>query len=141
MKHEILSGSNISAHVARGMALAFFARAFSELSGLLEPHGGAKLPDDIDPAAQHAAFTLACDLRVKNDVADLEQLYQRAQDVRKTGEGSTDMTPALFGAYLAIQSNGGGTALADAFGEHVADRINVPHVEFGAHSLERDYSV
>jgi hypothetical protein len=66
MKHDIFNGSGISAQIAKGMALAFFARAFEEIAGLLAPHGGAKLPDEIDPAAEHAAFTLACDMRIKN---------------------------------------------------------------------------
>jgi hypothetical protein len=140
MKHEIFNGSGISAQIAKGMALAFFARAFEELTGHLAPHGGAKLPDDIDPAAEHAAFTLACDLRAKNDDTDLAQLYERARVEHRTGDGFADMTPAQFGAYLALRSMVGGDVLKEAFGARVAALIDVPHVEFGAHSLEYDYS-
>jgi hypothetical protein len=87
MKHDIFNGAGISAQIAKGMALAFFARAFEELAGHLAPHGGAKLPEVIDPAAEHAAFTLACDLRIKNDATDLAQLYERARVAHRTGEG------------------------------------------------------
>jgi hypothetical protein len=140
MKHDIFNGSGISAQIAKGMALAFFARAFEEIAGLLAPHGGAKLPDEIDPAAEHAAFTLACDMRIKNDATDLAQLYERARVAHRTGEGFADMTPAQFGAYLALRSMTGGDVLTEAFGAHVAALFVVPYVELGGHSLERDYS-
>jgi hypothetical protein len=140
MKHDIFNGAGISAQIAKGMALAFFARAFEELAGHLAPHGGAKLPEVIDPAAEHAAFTLACDLRIKNDATDLAQLYERARVAHRTGEGFADMTPAQFGAYLALRSMTGGDVLTEAFGPHVAALFDVPYVEFGAHSLEFDYS-
>jgi hypothetical protein len=140
MKHDIFNGAGISAQIAKGMALAFFARAFEEIAGNLAPHGGAKLPDEMDPAAEHAAFTLAGDLRIKNDATDLAQLYERARVAHRTGEGFADMTPAQFGAYLALRSMTGGNVLAEAFGPHVAALFIVPYVEFGAHSLERDYS-
>lgn len=143
MKHEIFSGNGmaaIAAQVARGMALAFFARAFEELTGHLAQHGGAELPEEIDPAAEHAAFTLACGLRANNGGLDMDQLYERGRLAHRTGEGNTDMTPALFGSYLALRSMTGGDILAEAFGARVAALIDVPYVEFGAHSLERDYS-
>lgn len=140
MKYDIFNGASISAQVARGMALAFFARALEELTGHLTPHGGAALPEQIDPAAEHAAFTLACALRVENDVTDLAQLYERARLAHRTGEGSVDMTPIMFGSYLALRSMTSGDVLVEAFGSQVAVSLNVPYVEFGAHSLERDYS-
>lgn len=139
-KHDIFNSAGISAQMARGMAMAFFARAFEELKGHLAPHGGVQLPDEIDPAAEHAAFTLACDLRIKNDVTDLAQLYERARTAHRTGEGFADMTPVQFGAYLALRSMTGSAVLEEAFGSHVAALVSVPYVEFGAHSLERDYS-
>jgi hypothetical protein len=140
MTHGKYDFAAIAAQVARGMALAFFARAFEELTGHLTQYGGAKLPDDIDPAAEHAAFTLGCGLREKNDLLDMDQLYERARLAHRTGEGNADMTPGLFGAYLALRSMTGGDILTEAFGARVAALIDVPHVEFGAHSLERDYS-
>lgn len=140
MEYDIFNCGGVAAQIARGMALAFFARAFEELTGHLVQFGGSKLPEEIDPAAEHAAFTLACGLRTDNDATDLAQLYERARLAHRTGEGGADMTPALFGTYLAMQSMGGGEGLHDAFGAHVADAIHVPYVEFGAHSLERDYS-
>ena len=140
MKHDIFNGAGIAAQIAKGMALAFFAHAFAELKGLNDGAcAGVSLPDEVDPAAEHAAFTLACDLRIKNDATDLAQLYERARLAHRTGEGNADMTPALFGSYLATQSMGS-LGLRAAFGQHVADAVQVPYVEFGAHSLERDYS-
>jgi hypothetical protein len=50
------------------------------------------------------------------------------------------MTPAQFGAYLALRSMTGGDVLTEAFGAHVAALFVVPYVELGGHSLERDYS-
>jgi hypothetical protein len=141
MKHDIFNGAGIHAQIAKGMALAFFARAFGELHAECNPFmTDVKVPDEIDPAAEHAAFTLACDLRIKNNATDLAQLYERARVAHKTGEGFADMTPALFGSYLALQSLEGGEVLTHAFGAHVSAIVTVPHVEFGAHSLERDYS-
>ena len=141
MKHDIFNGAGISAQIAKGMALAFFAHAFRELKGLAADDSGAgvSLPGDIDPAAEHAAFTLACDLRAQNEAADLAQLYERARVAHRTGEGFADMTPAIFGAYLAFQSVGE-SSIEKAFGSHVSEVVRVPYVEFGAHSLERDYS-
>lgn len=133
--------STVAGQIAKGMQLAFFARAFAELKGLAGDAGASvELPENIDPAAQHAAFTLACKLRIKNDATNLAELYERARAAHKTGEGDEDMTPHMFGHYLAMQSMGGAWGLIEAFGVHVADAITVPHVQFGAHSLERDYS-
>jgi hypothetical protein len=139
MKTEF-NPAHVAAQVAKGMALAFFANAFAELSGHLEPHGGAKLPEVIDPAAHHAAFTLSCGLRSQNgEITGLDQLYDNARRAHRLGEGHEDMTPAMFGYYLAMQSQGLAT-LETAFGAHVSAVVTVPYVEFGAHSLERDYS-
>lgn len=135
--------TSVNGQIAKGMALAFFARAYAELKGLLsgdDSLDSIELPDVIDPAAEHAAFTFACGLRIDNEVSDLSELYNRAREAHRNGEGGADMTPVNFGHYLALQGMGGGVGLHDAFGAHVADVIHVPYIEFGAHSLERDYS-
>jgi hypothetical protein len=140
MKHDIFNSATTAAQVAKGMALAFFAHAFRELKDLRESAGDSvTLPEVIDPAAEHAAFTLACDIRISNDATDLAQLYERARDAHRIGEGSEDMTPAMFGHYLTMQSLGL-SSLEKAFGARVSDAIHVPHVQFGAYALERDYS-
>lgn len=133
--------STVAGQVAKGMQLAFFAHAFCELKGLAEYAGDSiELPEDIDPAAKEAAFTLSVELRRNNGVDNMAQLYNRARRAHRTGEGGSDMTPILFGRYLALQSMGGTVGLHDAFGEHVADAIHVPHVPFGASMLQRAYS-
>ena len=43
-----------------------------------------------------------------------------------------------FGHYAAMQAMGHGVGLNDAFGD-CAEFIAVPYVEFGSHSLEKDY--
>lgn len=133
--------STVSGQIAKGMQLAFFEHAFCELKGINEDSGESiELPENIDPAAQEAAFTLAVELWRDNEVDNLAQLYNRARRAHRTGEGGSDMTPILFGRYLALQSMGGSVGLHDAFGEHVADAIHVPHVPFNASMLKRAYS-
>jgi hypothetical protein len=53
-------------------------------------------------------------------------------------DADRDLTPELFGHYLAMQAMGHGVGL-ESFGRAVRDAINVPYVEFGSHSLECDY--
>lgn len=132
--------STVAGQIAKGMQLAFFEKAFCELKGHVVDSESIELPENIDPAAQEAAFTLAVELRRANDVDNLAQLYNFARRVHRTGEGGADMTPILFGRYLALQSMGENVGLHDAFGEHVADAIHVPHVQFNAADLTRSYT-
>lgn len=133
--------------IRAAMARAFFASAWADQaeetgnSGILS---GAEIldvmPDDIDPAAEHAARTLAFDMVRANDGADLESLFERAAALAEEhGEGDRESTAENFGHYAAMQAMGHGVGLGDAFGSHAYDAIRVPYVEFGAYSLERDY--
>ena len=123
-------------------AKAFFASAWADacdesdnavmLSGL---EIFDVMPDTIDPAAIRAAKTLRVDMERKNgrSIGDMLGLIER------DGDGDRDNTIDHFGHYSAMQAMGHGVGLYDAFGSDVHDAIKVPYVEFGAHSLEKDY--
>jgi hypothetical protein len=131
--------------IAKAMSRAFFASAYAEQYEEADEPGFSMsgrdymdvLPDETDPAAHHAAFTLACDLRIKNAAPTLGMLFDKAKDIG--ADGDRPLTPDMFGHYLAMQAMGHGVGLRDAFGSAVYDAIRVPYVEFGSHSLERDY--
>lgn len=117
------------------------------------------MPATIDPAAEHAARTLEFDLaranpfwRAEPGKADAENflsaLFERAKETQRvvlsnTNDrrriGDRDLTPELFGHYLAMQAMGSGVGLYDSFGRAVEKAITVPYVEFGSHSLTNDY--
>lgn len=59
--------------------------------------------------------------------------------VETIGEGDRPNTMEFFGHYCAMQAMGHGVGLCDAFGSDVYKAIRVPYVEFGSHSLEKDY--
>ena len=134
MKNEIESA----------MAKAFFASAWAEqceecghgniLSGneILD-----LIPDEIDPAAIHAAETLYMDMERVNNVS-IEELFERAVYLHG-GYADRNPTPENFGFYCAMQAMGHGVGLVDAFGAQARDSIQIPYVEFGGYSLEKDY--
>ena len=136
--------------IKHGMAIAFFASAYAdqaEESG--EPLRGEitdQLPDDIDPAVDHAVNTLISDMVNAhnygepglNDAQKLCCLYLKVRNV-SGGDGSDrECTPELFGHYCAMQAMGTGVGL-ESFGGEAYDAITVPYVEFGGHSLQKDY--
>jgi hypothetical protein len=85
-----------------------------------------QLPAVIDPAAIHAAETL---------VFQLELMH--GQPVAKLFEGNNatnELTAQEWGHYAAMQAMGHGVGLSD----YDID-LKVPYVEFGFHSLSRDY--
>lgn len=141
MKNEILDG----------MARAFFACAWAdqcEEAGQEGTLSGVNImdvmPDEIDPAAIHAARTLALDLASNYTglmLAPIDQclrvLYRKACELDTDG-ADRELTPELFGHYLAMQAMGTGVGL-ESFGHAVRDFFKVPYVEFGGYSLEKDY--
>ena len=155
--------TTINETIRTAMAKAFFASAWADMQDEKEQDDSSKvnlsgkeifdvMPDEIDPAALHAAKTLEFDLSRDNPFwrahlgeADFENflldLFERAQSLQEQFEckGDRDLTPENFGHYLAMQAMGHGVGLADAFGDAVYSAIKVPYVEFGSHSLERDY--
>lgn len=127
------------------MALAFFASAYADQAEECEqPLRGEimdQLPETVDPAAIHAARTAAFDALRANGCKTLSELLEKVQTIQEeTGtHGDRDPNEEMFGHYLAMQAMGHGVGLDDAFGRAVYDAITVPYVEFGSHSLERDY--
>jgi len=145
-----MSTSTINEEIRVAMAKAFFASAWADMQD--EKDDGVNLsgceimdvmPETLDPAAIDAATTLVMDLESRNKTiaCDIESLYRHAQcaQVIFNETGDRELTPENFGLYLALQAMGHGVGLSDAFGDAVYNAITVPYVEFGSHSLERDY--
>jgi len=125
-------------HAAR----AFFASAWADAADNAEnsPIGPGTeimevMPSEIDPAAVHAARTLRMDMERVNG-ASIVELMTRIEGI---ADGDRPATMEFFGHYAAMQAMGHGVGLLDAFGSDVHEMIEVPYVEFGDHSLERDY--
>lgn len=145
--------NTLKGEIVTAMARAFFACAWADQceecghSSILSGQGIMDLmPDEIDPAAIHAADTLARDMIASawpGKAVEIEQglrvLLQRAEQLRQPGEGDRELTPELFGHYCAMQAMGSGVGLWDSFGDSVYQGIKVPYCEFGSHSLEKDY--
>ena len=120
-------------------SLAFFASAWADQQ---EENGHSlrgeimdQIPDIVDPAAIHAAVTLAMDMERINS----KSVAKMMEDVESVGDGDRPETMEYFGHYAAMQAMGHGVGLHDAFGRDVYKLIKVPYIEFGAYSLERDY--
>ena len=120
-------------------SLAFFASAWADQQ---EENGRSlrgeimdQIPDIVDPAAIHAAVTLAMDMERINS----KSVAKMMEDVESVGDGDRPETMEYFGHYAAMQAMGHGVGLHDAFGRDVYKLIKVPYIEFGAYSLERDY--
>jgi hypothetical protein len=125
-------------HAAR----AFFASAWAdacEESENAPSLSGCEImdvmPDDIDPAALHAARTLRMDMESANG----KTIAQMLAYIVEVGNGDRPNTAEYFGHYSAMQAMGHGVGLHDAFGREVYGTLRVPYVEFGSHSLDRDY--
>ena len=120
-------------------ALAFFASAWADQA---EENGESlrgeimdQILDIIDPAATHAAVTLAMDMERSNSLSIAEMM----EDIENIGDGDRPETLEYFGHYAAMQAMGHGVGLQDAFGYDVYELTKIPYVEFGSYSLERDY--
>ncbi|MFM7854169.1 MAG: hypothetical protein ACKO96_20165, partial [Flammeovirgaceae bacterium] len=91
--------------------------------------------EKVDPAAEHSARVLLMDIELANGKT-LAQLFSIIEAI---GDGDRDNTMENFGHYCAMQSMSHGVGLYDAFGSDVYKAIIVPYVEFGSHSLEKNY--
>lgn len=125
-------------HAAR----AFFASAWAdacEESENDELISGQEImnvmPDGIDPAAVNAARTL----RMSMENANGRTVAQMMAEIEEKGDGDRPNDVEHFGHYAAMQAMGVGVGLRDAFGRDVFKSIKVPYMEFGSHSLEKDY--
>lgn len=130
--------------ILNGMARAFFASAWADAcdeAGESEIiSNGVEImdvvPDELDPAAVHAASTLRMDMERVNG-RGIGELFAHAKTLPADG-GDRELTAELFGHYCAMQAMGHGVGL-ESFGDAVRDAIQVPYVEFGSYSLEKDY--
>ncbi len=128
---------SIKNRIRRGMARAFFACAWADiveddpesdsLSGLEITQ---VMPRSIDSAAWHAADTLIFDLSYANRDNTPRELYL-------ANRGNPSLSADDWGHYCAMQSMGHGVGLGDYGIER--DAVSVPYVEFGSHSLSKDY--
>jgi hypothetical protein len=121
--------------ILNAMAKAFFASAWADQAEEAGESLSGKeifdvMPAIIDKHAWHAARILYMQMQAVNGVS-METLYERA----KLESGNPDFPIKDFGHYAAMEAQGHGVGLFDygIFG------IMVPYIEFGSHSLERDY--
>jgi hypothetical protein len=145
-----MSTKEIAAGIRKGAALAFFATAWAEM---VEEKGATLrgdimelIPEEIDPAAVTAVdklikvVTANFDFREPglNDSQKLACLYLHSCRLAKAG-ADREITPELFGHYLAMQAMGTGVGM-ESFGYEVRDYFDSPfYVEFSFCNLERDY--
>ena len=131
---------SIRDEIINGMALAFFACAYAEQADECEQSLAGEimnqLPEQIDPAALHAARTLDFDMERENRTT-LKEIFHYAERLPKDG-ADRPLSADLFGHYCAMQAMGQGVGL-ESFGYAVEENIAVPYCEFGSHSLENDY--
>lgn len=120
-------------------SLAFFASAWADQQ---EENGHSlggeimdQIPDTVDPAATHAAITLAMGMEKINSKSIAEMM----EDIIHIADGDRPATLEYFGHYSAMQAMGHGVGLDDAFGKEEYELIKVPYLEFGSYSLEKDY--
>jgi hypothetical protein len=116
--------------IKKGMALAFFGSAYADMADDCGQslHGEImdQLPAVIDSAALHAADTLTFQLELMHGMP-VASLYE-------SNNATNELKAQEWGHYAAMQAMGHGVGLFD----YDID-LKVPHVEFGSHSLSRDY--
>lgn len=120
-------------HAARAFFACAWADRMEEAGVTLRGEVMDQMPDEIDPAAVHAARTLLFDMLRANACVDAAALLALCPD-----DGDRPHTAEMLGHYAAMQAMGHGVGLGDAFGNH--DCLIVPYFEFGSHSLENDYT-
>ena len=123
-------------------AKAFFASAWADACEEAEQESMLSgkeifdiMPAEIDPSAIHAAKTLLMDMERVNSNS-IEDMLAYIED---NDDGDRGPTIEFFGHYAAMQAMGTGVGLRDTFGKDVSEAIKVPYVEFGSHSLIKDY--
>lgn len=125
-------------HAARAFFACAWADMVEENDSVPWPPGGEimeYMPDDIDPAALHAAKTLRMDIERVNG----KSVFDLMATIERDGDGDRENSVEMFGHYAAMQAMGHGVGLYDAFGADVHGAIRVPYVEFSSCSLEKDY--
>lgn len=121
--------------IRQAMAKAFFASALADAADEAEERGintpiGAGvqifdvMPAEIDSAAWHAAYTLISGMEKMHSL-DIVSLFKTVQ---------SKIDASKFGHYAAMQ------AMSHGVGLYNYDiTMKVPYVEFGSHSLSKDY--
>lgn len=129
--------ASIKNRIRRGMARAFFASAWADMiedDAESDSLSGLKIeevmPRSIDSSAWHAADTLIHDMNRTNFYVGMRHLYL-------VNRGNPELSADDWGHYCAMQSMGHGVGLSD-YGI-ARDAVSVPYVEFGSHSLSKDY--
>ena len=125
-------------HAARAFFACAWADMVEENDSTPWPCGGEimdYMPDDIDPAALHAAKTLRMDIERMNG----KTIFYLMAIIERDGDGDRENSVEMFGHYSAMQAMGHGVGLHDAFGSEVYGAIKVPYVEFSQCSLAKDY--
>lgn len=124
-----------------GMARAFFASAWADQceetghAGILSGEEILDImPRALDPAAEHAAKTLHFDMERVNVKKGVHQLLPI---LYAEHQGEPPLSLELWGHYAAMQAMGHGVGLWEYGIDSGA--VEVPYVEFGSYSLERDY--
>lgn len=131
----------VCAEFEQHAARAFFGSAWADACDESGPGVGAgveildAMPQTLDPAAVHAARVLRMDMERQNG-ASIAEMLQRLEPI---ADGDRELSAEMFGHYSAMQAMGHGVGLGDAFGRAARELIRVPYVEFGGHSLSRDY--
>jgi len=127
--------------ILNGMAMAFFASAYADQADECDqPMQGEimdQLPEQINPAAMHAAKTLYWQFRQALNV-DLDGAYIWLHGIDAMPGDSEQEKARLFGHYAAMQAMGHGVGLWE-YDIPAQIEEKVPYIEFGSHSLEKDY--
>jgi hypothetical protein len=135
--------NDIRDEILKHMARAFFATAWADWADSYGPgtQGNGvdvmdEMPDEIDPAARHAAGQLTERLESLHGKR-LEEIFEEA--VALSGDdGDRPKTPEMFGHYAAMGSMGHGVSLYDALGRKAAEFVNTSacYMEFSLYDLD-----
>lgn len=125
-----MTESTIRDQIIHAMARAFFAVAFADQADMagVSLYGDVmdNLPYLTDAAASRAAMTLLFDMESLHKLPITTLYYTHGEPY--------NLSPSDWGHYLAMQAMGTGVGLYD-----YGIDLQVPSVEFGCYSLERDY--
>lgn len=140
-----MSNDTIRTEILEHMARAFFATAWADWSDNYGPgtQGNGvdvmdEMPDEIDPAARHAAGRLVERLESLHGKS-IEEVFKRAVEISGDA-GDRPKTPEMFGHYAAMGAMGHGVSLYDALGCEAAEYVNTSacYMEFSPYDLDEE---
>lgn len=138
-----MSNDDTRTEILENMARAFFATAWADWSDRYGPgtQGNGvdvmdEMPDEIDPAARHAAGHLVESLESLHGKR-IEELFEQALEI-SGDDGDRPKTPEMFGHYAAMGAMGHGVSLYDALGRKAAEFVNTSacYMEFSPYDLD-----